>query len=388
MSFEMSPKIIAICIEGTKGAGKSTTIAAIAEHLKTRGWMVKVVAPFALANEHASTLGWQGAVPMFATRLSHRAIVEFEVEVMSSAETAFAEELTSEGANRGVLIFDRGWLTFHAHVFDGAETDPEWRSSLWETALATAPPTLFIHTDPAVTKRRRRGELDAVSGLDGEGFPEKDWRKRLDMAVQYNTKLIGSIETLEDCRVDTVTPALDHIYQRAGFDSASARKRCDAKTIDQPLGQHWLLAPRFADCALSGMELAGRPVVEVGVGTGVLTEAILARGPANLIGVEIDPAIVPLNIRKRIDLRIADVNAIDLTSLGQDGAATLVSTPPYDVLDVLVAAVRAGAFRESLLLVPSHREAEFSDAKSVARLDGDCFEPPARGSHFWLHWSS
>ena len=45
---------------------------------------------------------------------------------------------------------------------------------------------------------------------------------------------------------------------------------------------------------LSGTDLAGRGVVEFGVGTGVLTRLILERNPARVVGYEIDPDLCRL----------------------------------------------------------------------------------------------
>ncbi|MEM9070486.1 MAG: hypothetical protein AAGE52_18415 [Myxococcota bacterium] len=196
--------ISVVCIEGTKGAGKSTTIARVHKTLQARGWRTKIVAPFALANAHAQTLGYPGAVPMFATPETHRATVEFEAEILHGSVDAFRAELGAD--ERAALIFDRGWITFHAHVHDGACDDCDWREAHWKRALGSAPPTVFIHTRPEVTLRRRAGELDEVSGLQSIERVRADWVKRTAMAAAHPDRIALSIETVEERWVDTVTP--------------------------------------------------------------------------------------------------------------------------------------------------------------------------------------
>lgn len=78
------------------------------------------------------------------------------------------------------------------------------------------------------------------------------------------------------------------------------------------LGQNFLIDPtiaaRIADCALQGSG-EGLAVIEIGAGTGVLTETLLAAG-AQLTAIEIDPALVEI-LRAREDLSRARIVAAD-----------------------------------------------------------------------------
>lgn len=380
----IAPLVIPLCVEGTKGAGKSSTIRQIRRHLEARGWIVEVVEVFARANEHARSLGFAGAVPMLADPDAHRAVVDFEAAVRDAGEVALRARLREEKARRGVLIQDRGWLTFHTHVFDGAYPDEAWKRAHWARAIETAPPTLFIHTRPEVTMTRRAGQLDAVSGLPDEAAVRADWAKRLRQIAEHPGLVLASVETFEDAIADKATPALAHVFERAGFDPAEVRSRANAPPVDAARGQHWLDDVASVDAALDRLDVAGALVVEVGVGRGAVTRRILARGPRRVIGVEIDPAVVPDELRAQIDLRVADLATLHPAAL-VDGAqdAAFVAAPPYDHLDTVLGWIDAG-FPRAALMVPADREAELAGFERAARLDGDAFTPPSRGAHLWM----
>jgi len=202
---------VTLCIEGTKGAGKTTTIQALQTHFIQQGWLVEVVAPFALANAHAKALGHDGAVLMFDTPSDHREIVEFERNVLFHTSDAFRTRFEHAAETQALLIYDRGWLTFHAHLFDGVYPDRDWLNQIWKEALDQAPPTVFIHTRPEVTIQRRSGQLDAASGLQTQVLVQTDWQKRLDLVERFSSKVVLSIETVEETRVDTLTPIIQWI---------------------------------------------------------------------------------------------------------------------------------------------------------------------------------
>lgn len=378
------PTIVSLCFEGTKGAGKTTTIRAVREHLLERGWIVEVVEVFARANEHARELGYAGAVPMYADPDGHRAIVEFEAATRDAGAPALRARLERERGRRGVLVFDRGWITFHTHVFAGACEDAAWREAHWRRALATAPPTLFIHTRPEETMRRRAGQLDAVSGLADAERVRADWKVRLEMVAAHPELVLASIETFPDAMADKVTPALEHIYGSAGFEPTEARARATTPQRDSPNAQHWLDDVDSLAAPLDRLGLRDAVVVEVGVGRGAVTEPILARGPRRLIGIEIDPDVVPASLRERVELHVGDLSDVDVEALlGGERDAAFVAAPPYDRLDVVRAWIDAW-FPRALVLVPEHAEADFVGFERAARLDGDAFSPAARGGHCWL----
>ena len=195
-----------LCIEGTKGAGKTTTIAATRERLEAQGCVVAVHALFHEANAWAKQQGFDGGVPMMESAAEpNRAVVRWLIERERAARDAFARA-HGESAQRAVLLSDRGWITLHAYLFEGAwarepgaadEIDERWRE-----ALGAAPATVFIHTRPEVTAQRRAGALDAVSGLQSEQRLRADYERRMALSRAHADKLVGQWETGAGAFVD------------------------------------------------------------------------------------------------------------------------------------------------------------------------------------------
>ncbi|HTT14634.1 MAG TPA: 16S rRNA (adenine(1518)-N(6)/adenine(1519)-N(6))-dimethyltransferase RsmA [Thermoplasmata archaeon] len=95
-------------------------------------------------------------------------------------------------------------------------------------------------------------------------------------------------------------------------------------------GQSFLLDPFVADAeaALAGV-VPGQPIVEIGGGLGVLTEALLRRGLGPITVVERDPRLARFLARTfgdRIELRVADATSATLPR-----AEAVVGNLPYSV---------------------------------------------------------
>jgi 16S rRNA (adenine1518-N6/adenine1519-N6)-dimethyltransferase len=102
---------------------------------------------------------------------------------------------------------------------------------------------------------------------------------------------------------------------RAALAAASVRPR-------RELGQSFLTDPFVADAeAALGGAVEGRSVVEIGGGLGILTEALLRRGPGTLTVVEKDA---------RLARRLADVFGEKIRVL--EGDALSVALPPADLI--------------------------------------------------------
>jgi thymidylate kinase len=204
-----------ICVEGTKGAGKTTTIAAVRSALEAKGWTVEVNAVFHDGNAWAVTQGFAGGVPMIETGAAeNRAMVHWLRERMRSVRGGFLAQQAGSG-RPALLISDRGWVTLHAYLYDGrwaqepgtlAELD-----ALWHEVLLEAPPTFFIHTRPEVTLRRRAGQLDAVSGLQTDTRLTRDYERRMNLARTHGDRLAGSWETTDGPFVDLAPHVLQAI---------------------------------------------------------------------------------------------------------------------------------------------------------------------------------
>ncbi|HEX8699894.1 MAG TPA: hypothetical protein VF815_13710 [Myxococcaceae bacterium] len=215
-----SARPLHICVEGTKGAGKTTTIAAVRKALEAEGWAVELSAVFQDGNAWAVTQGYPGGVPMIeANASSNRAMVAWLKARMKAVREGFFEQ--HQWRQRpAVMISDRGWITFHAYLYDGRWAEepgalPEL-NALWEEVLREAPPTFFVHTRPEVTLRRRAGQLDAVSGLQTDARLVRDYERRMKLARAHGVKLAGIWETTDGPFVDLAPKVLAVLRELSG----------------------------------------------------------------------------------------------------------------------------------------------------------------------------
>jgi len=201
-----------ICVEGTKGAGKTTTIAAVRAALEAEGWAVEHSAIFHDCNAWAVTQGFPGGVPMIeASAASNRAMVTWLKARMRAVREGFFSQ--HQWRQRpAVLISDRGWVTFHAYLYDGKWAEEPGAlteiNALWDQVLREAPPTFFVHTRPEVTLRRRAGQLDAVSGLQTDARLTRDYERRMKLARLHPALIAGMWETTDGPFVDLAPKVL------------------------------------------------------------------------------------------------------------------------------------------------------------------------------------
>lgn len=109
-------------------------------------------------------------------------------------------------------------------------------------------------------------------------------------------------------------------------------------------GQHFLTDPRKADRLVNALQIEDdETVLEIGAGTGILTERILAKG-ADLIAVEIDRDLIG-NLKKRFggmtqfELIEGDIIRLNPTTLAL-GGFKVIGNLPYNI---------SGAFAEWLI---------------------------------------
>lgn len=101
------------------------------------------------------------------------------------------------------------------------------------------------------------------------------------------------------------------------------------------LGQHFLADGNVVDKIVATADIDGRPVLEIGAGTGTLTSALAARA-ARVVAYEIDGRLRPvlehmLAGRANVELRFADAAAPGALSDLGGGAWALVANLPYNV---------------------------------------------------------
>ncbi len=204
-----------LCVEGTKGAGKTTTIQGVTERLRAEGWTVRTHALFHDGNDWATTQGFAGGVPMMESAPEpNERIVRWLLAREAAVREAFFREFSGD-PNPALLVSDRGWITLHAYLYEGAWARVphavEAIDALWFACIRDAPPTVFIHTPPEVSAARRQGALDAVSGLQTDQRLRDDYDRRIRVAQAHPEKILDAWETGTGPFVDLAPRVADRV---------------------------------------------------------------------------------------------------------------------------------------------------------------------------------
>lgn len=134
---------------------------------------------------------------------------------------------------------------------------------------------------------------------------------------------------------------------------------------------------------LGSLDIRDRTVVEFGVGTGLLTRAILAQSPAKVIGYEIDQSLVPDDLagHPSLDLRMKDFTIEDFGFL--DGTCyALISNPPYSELAFIRDLIdRHPPEILAMMVSAKKKDIYFPDDQVVLKFGPNDFAPPTIGGH-------
>ena len=105
-------------------------------------------------------------------------------------------------------------------------------------------------------------------------------------------------------------------------------------------GQHFLKSKGVVERIADALEITPEDtVIEIGPGTGVLTEELLKRNPKKLIALELDKELIPLLEEKfkdypQLELINADASKVDFCKFGKH--LKLVGNLPYNVGSLIV----------------------------------------------------
>ncbi len=141
--------------------------------------------------------------------------------------------------------------------------------------------------------------------------------------------------------------------------------------LRKSLGQHHLRHPGSAIPAVDYLDVAGRSVVEIGPGGGVLTRLLLERGASRVIACELD-LLWTMELRRRIaDTRLVLVagDGCDLRYEAAPASTRIAGNLPYNVATRIVLAVlgRAPVGARAVFLV----QREVADRLAAAPGDSD-----------------
>lgn len=110
------------------------------------------------------------------------------------------------------------------------------------------------------------------------------------------------------------------------------------------LGQHFLLDREAIERMLDLVEVKRKKVLEIGAGTGVVTEAIAARRPKKLVAIEIDEEAASKARERTGNTKNVDIIIADARSFPFEGYDVIVGSIPYYLSSHLVfRAIKAGA---------------------------------------------
>ncbi len=138
------------------------------------------------------------------------------------------------------------------------------------------------------------------------------------------------------------------------------------------LGQHFLRNPETAGkIADAGTITPGETVLEIGPGTGILTEALLRRD-ARVVAVEADPRAAQVLKERfntaisegRLTIHEADIREIDLSQIGlKNGHFSVIANIPYYISGLLFRIVLTGSVKPHTVVFLVQKEV----AERIAR---------------------
>jgi len=137
--------------------------------------------------------------------------------------------------------------------------------------------------------------------------------------------------------------------------------------------QHFLVDPRAVERIAGSIEVAGRKVLEIGPGRGVLTRALLLRG-ALVFAVEIDPCLVEsLAFEFANEIRSGSLTLIkgDAVRCKLPPFEVVVSNLPYSASSKITFRLLEGGFEEAVLMYQSefaHRMLAYPGTPECGRL--------------------
>ncbi len=182
-----------ICIEGQKGAGKSTLIALLEK--KTQN--IVIAAPFrdVVAKFPSEYIGCETTYTLSQN--------EQGSTIVTNIVTSYIDEVIKSNLNKDLIIFDRGWITGICTVMGANASDEEKEKQLkiWDKYKF---PTIFMDTGINTVIARREGMLNEASGLSSYKKLEDDMEVRRNIAEDNKSNILLSFftELLDESEIE------------------------------------------------------------------------------------------------------------------------------------------------------------------------------------------
>lgn len=388
-----------IVIEGVKGAGKTSTLKKLHEIFNTAGYFVKQRAIFTDVNKIFKYQG--GSYGKFIKSVDDALDAEISLrERFSTAIESFKSEFQRTPNTKGILIFDRGWLTALVSLDDAhSDLSTQQRQDLWNGYWKKhIYPTVFIEVNPEITLERRKGELDVVSGLFEPGLVYRDYHRRIILKQRFSEYFFHSFNTSDYINNEIIS---DNSYKIAGCVDPNISQNllsCDSSlaVVESPINYHQHFLSNLASIRdiFSQSIINDKSILEIGVGSGILTKLILEANPKAILGFEIDKTITCEIEDLRFEIFYEDfttVNNITTLTIGgsqikiEDENFGIISAPPYDLLPFIKNFIDKNLIRNVILITSSKYLILFPEREGYSTqivLEGDDFTPRAEGNHY------
>lgn len=168
-------------IEGHDGAAKTPVLERTCAALREKGHAVEVCAPYALANERLAGESVRDVYLLWAAG-GREARRGFEL-LSGIVESARARA-------RGVLLFDRHWMSVLRCLEVATGLPAAERDALAERWRAAAPPTFFLEAPPSMTRQARRFTRDAPWTATDAALDE-EYRAWLRLLEAHPAPIVG-----------------------------------------------------------------------------------------------------------------------------------------------------------------------------------------------------
>lgn len=163
-----------------------------------------------------------------------------------------------------------------------------------------------------------------------------------------------------------------------------ARSHAARGLAKDELHQYFTTNPAKVRGVLARLDLRDHLVVELGVGTGIITREVLRRDPVGVVGFEIEPELVTVT-DERLSIVPGDFTRTDLGMIGRlrEGKHPLavIANPPYKQLPFIKREIiDKHDIHDVLLMIPARRLKDFPAREGyriVAELSREDFSPPA-----------
>lgn len=205
-----------IVIEGLEGAGKSSAMASVVNHLHAKGIKTQTVrepggTPLAEAVRELIKQDWQETIT-----------AETELLLMYASRSQLVANVIKPALEQGVwVIADRHDLSSRAYQGGGRQLGDEKLTTLRQLVLGDFTPnlTLLLDVDPkqGLQRARERGELDRIEQEDLSFF-ERTRARYLELAeADPSIQVINSNQPMEQVHRDLLHELERHLFDHMGM---------------------------------------------------------------------------------------------------------------------------------------------------------------------------